>query len=107
MQRITKVAASSAAALAIVVAGGLAIALPAQASTIHKSTSVVENTSATDTDTVENQSGDQNGVDDATETETAGTETAGESATETGTESGTENTSDDINGVAVEDGHQD
>lgn len=102
MQKITKVAAGSAAALAIVVAGGLAIALPAQASTIHKSTSVVETTSATDTDTVENQSGDQNGVDDATETETAG-----ESATETGTESGSENTSDDINGVAVEDGHQD
>lgn len=95
MQKKLKVAAGSAAALALIVAGGIAIALPAQASTISTTTSVVEPVSATDTDNVQEQVGDQTGTD------AAGTEAAG---TETAEGTGTENTADDINGVAVEDG---
>ncbi len=95
MQKKLKVAAGSAAALALIVAGGIAIALPAQASTISTTTSVVEPVSATDTDNVQEQVGDQTGTD------AAGPEAAG---TETAEGTGTENTADDINGVAVEDG---
>lgn len=94
MQKTAKVAAGSAAALAILIAGGLAIALPAQAAPVSKSVSVVEPVNGTDTDNVQDEVGDQSGADSTTDTETAdGTET--------------ENTSDDINGVAVEDGAQD
>lgn len=71
MEKTAKVAAGSAGALAILVAGGLAIALPAQAAPIGTSVSVVEPVDATDT------------------------------------ADSTEIPSDDINGVAVEDGHQD
>lgn len=92
MQKIAKVAAGSAAALAILVAGGLAIALPAQAAPIGASVSVVEPVNTADTDNVQDKVGDQAGVDGAADTETADS---------------TENTNDDINGVAVEDGHQD
>ena len=53
MEKKAKVAAGSAAALAILIAGGLAIALPAQAAPTHKSVSVVEPTDATDTDDVQ------------------------------------------------------
>lgn len=94
MQKTAKVAAGSAAALAILIAGGLAIALPAQAAPVSKSVSVVEPVDAPDTDNVQDEVGDQTGAEGTADTETAdGTET--------------ENTSDDINGVAVEDGIQD
>lgn len=88
MQKKAKVAAGTAAAFAILITGGLALALPAQAATTGTSTSVVEPTSATDNDNVQNE------VEDGT--------ADGESA-----DDATENTSDDINGVAVEDGTQD
>ncbi|CAN5371191.1 hypothetical protein BH09ACT4_BH09ACT4_10310 [soil metagenome] len=91
MQTKIKVAAASAAALAIL-AGGLAIALPAQAAPGSRSGSVVEPVDAPDTDNVQ--------VEDGTND--------GEGADGTGTDSaGTENTSDDGGGVAVEDGPQD
>ena len=88
MQKTAKVAAGSAAALAILIAGGLAIALPAQAAPAGKSVSIVEPVDATDTDNVQEE------VEDGT----------ADSGTET---EGAEDTSDDINGVAVEDGTQD
>lgn len=91
MQKKIKFAAGSAAALAILVAGGLAIALPAQAEPVSNSVSVVESVSVTDTDNVQDE------VED-------GTADGAESGTEA---SGTEDTSDDINGVAAEDGTQD
>ena len=93
MQKKMKVAAGSAAALALLVAGGLAIALPAQATPISSSVTVVEPVDATDTDNVQNE------VEDGT--------ADGEGTDSTTEESGTENTGDDINGVAVEDGTQD
>jgi hypothetical protein len=89
MQRKIKVAAGSAAALAILVAGGLAIALPVQASPDSKSVSVVEPVDATDTDNVQDEVED--GTDDG----------------ETADDEGTEDTSDDVGGVEVEDGTQD
>jgi hypothetical protein len=91
MQNKAKVAAGSAAALAILVAGGLAIALPAQAAPVGKSVSVVESVDANDTDDVQEEVED--GTADGTETETEKAET--------------EDTSDDVGGVAVEDGPQD
>lgn len=90
MNKNIKIAAGSAAALAIVIAGGLAIALPAQAATHSPSVSVVDPADATDTDNVQDE------VDDGTD-----------DGAENGSESESEDTSDDINGVAVEDGHQD
>jgi hypothetical protein len=98
MQKTAKVAAGSAAALAILIAGGVALAMPAQAGPAGKSVSVVEPVDATDTDNVQDEVED--GTDDGTEVE---------DGTEDGTEveDGTEDTSDDINGVEVEDGHQD
>lgn len=89
MQKKVKVAAGSAAALAILFAGGLAIALPAEAAPVSKSVSIVEPIDATDTDNVQNE------VEDGT--------ADGETADETGAE----DTSDDVGGVAVEDGTQD
>jgi len=91
MQKNIKIAAGSAAALAILAVGGFAIALPAQAAMPSGSVSVVEPVDPTDTDTVQDEVDD--GADDGTE---SGTEAEG-----------TEDTSDDINGVAVEDGAQD
>ncbi|CAN5344338.1 hypothetical protein BH11ACT4_BH11ACT4_15920 [soil metagenome] len=93
MQKKFKVAAGSAAALAILVAGGLAIALPAQATPVSKSVSVVEPVDATDTDNVQSEVADGGA---SSETADSGTES-----------SSTENTSDDVNGVAVEDGTKD
>lgn len=92
MQKKTKIAAGSAAALAIIVAGGLAVALPAQASPVAKTVSVVEPVDATDTDNVQNEV--ENG-------------TADNEGTEAADETGAEDTSDDVGGVAVEDGTQD
>lgn len=89
MQKKVKIAAGSAAALAILVAGGLAIALPAQAAPVTKSVSVVEPVDATDTDNVQDEV--QDGTNDG----------------ETADDTGTEDTSDDVGGVAVEDGTQD
>ena len=88
MQKKVKVAAGSAAALAILFAGGLAIALPAEAAPVSKSVSIVEPIDATDTHNVQNE------VEDGT--------ADGEAADDTGTE----DTSDDVGGVAVEDGTQ-
>lgn len=94
MQKTAKVAAGSAAALAILIAGGLAIALPAQAAPVGKSVSVVEPVDATDTDNVQDE------VEDGT--------ADGETADDTGTDdTGTEDNSDDVGGVAVEDGTRD
>lgn len=55
MQKKAKVAAGSAAALAILVAGGLAIAIPAQAAPAGGSASVVEPAATTDTDNVQDE----------------------------------------------------
>ncbi len=105
MQKTAKVAAGSAAALAILIAGGVALAMPAQAAPAGKSVSVVEPVDATDTDNVQDEVDD--GTEDGTEVEdgTNDGETADDS--ESADESGTEDTSDDINGVEVEDGQQD
>lgn len=98
MQKKVKVAAGSAAALAILVAGGLAIALPAQGAPVDKSVSVVEPVGGPDTDNVQDEVED--GTPDANGTEV-------EDGTNDGkTETGTEDTSDDVGGVAVEDGTQ-
>jgi hypothetical protein len=106
MQKKTKIAAGSAAALAILVAGGLAVALPAQAENTTKSSSVVEPVDATDTDNVQNEVGD--GAADNEGTDAAGTEVEdGANDAETADETGAEDTSDDVGGVAVEDGTQD
>lgn len=105
MQKTAKVAAGSAAALAILIAGGVALAMPAQAAPAGKSVSVVEPVDATDTDNVQDEVDD--GTEDGTEVEdgTNDGETADDS--ESADESGTEDSSDDINGVEVEDGQQD
>ena len=89
MKKKIKVAAGSAAALAILIAGGLAISLPAQAATPGDSKSVVEPSGATDADNVQDEVED--GTNDG----------------ETADDEGTEDTSDDIDGVEVEDGTQD
>ena len=89
MQKNLKVAAGSAAALAILVAGGLAIALPVQAASASKPVSVVEPVDATDTDDVQDE------VEDDTND--------GELADD----NGTEDTSADIGGAEVKDGTQD
>ena len=93
MEKRLKVAAGSAAALAILIAGGLTIAPPAQAAPASKSVSVVEPDDATDTDNV------QDGVDEGAET--------GAEAPEAADGPGVEDTSDDVNGVEVEDGTSD
>ena len=98
MQKKTKIVAGSAAAVAALIAGGIAIAIPAQAETNAPSSSVVETEDPTDTDNVQNE------VEDGT----ADGEVQDDSEAEDGAdESGAEDTSDDINGVAVEDGTQD
>lgn len=61
MQKKAKVAAGSAAALAILIAGGVALAMPAQASTPVGKIAVVE-PAGPDTDNIED------GTPDATET---------------------------------------
>jgi len=94
MQKKTKIAAGSAAAVAALIAGGFAIAIPAQAATNAPSSSVVETEDPADTDNVQNE------VEDGTAD--GGAEDGAE-----GDESGVEDTSDDVNGVAVEDGTQD
>lgn len=93
MQNKTKIVAGSAAAVAALIAGGFAIALPAQAATNAPSSSVVETEAPADTDNVQDE------VEDGTED--------GEAEDETEAEDGTEDTSDDVDGVAVEDGAQD
>jgi hypothetical protein len=98
MQKKTKIAAGSAAAVAALIAGGFAIAIPAQAATNAPSSSVVETEDPADTDDVQNE------VEDGTADGEAEDSTEAEDSAE---ESGAEDTSDDINGVAVEDGHQD
>ena len=89
MRNKTKIVAGSAAALAILLAGGLAVALPAQADNAAKSTSVVGPVDSKDTDSVQNE------VEDGT------------SDGETADDVEVEDPSDDIGGVAVEDGTQD
>jgi len=106
MHKTAKVAAGSAAALAILIAGGLAIALPAQATTINKSISIVEPVDATDTDNVQDEVED--GTADGETADDNGTEVEdGTNNDENADDTGTEDTSDDVGGVAVEDGTQD
>ncbi len=105
MQKTAKVAAGSAAALALLIAGGVALAMPAQAVPTGKSISVVEPTDATDTDDVQDEVED--GTDDGAEVEDGTDDGETDDDSESADESGTEDTSDDINGVEVEDGHQD
>ena len=104
MQKKAKVAAGSAAALAILVAGGLAIALPAQAAPDVKSVAVVEPVDATDTDNVQDEVED--GTNDGETADDNGTEVEdGTNDGETADDAETEDTSDDVGGVEV--GHQD
>jgi len=106
MQKTAKVAAGSAAALAILIAGGLAIALPAQATPVSESVSIVEPVDATDTDNVQDEVED--GTADGETADDNGTEVEdGANDGETADDTGTEDTSDDVGGVAVEDGTQD
>lgn len=105
MQKTAKIAAGSAAALAILIAGGLAIALPAQAAPTGKSVSVVEPADAADTDNVQDEVED--GTNDGETADDEGAEV--EDGTDDGEtdDDGTEDPSDDVNGVEVEDGTQD
>ncbi|TFC00983.1 hypothetical protein E3O42_10840 [Cryobacterium adonitolivorans] len=95
MEKKTKIVGGSVAIIALALAGGLsltgaALATPSAPTSTH---SVVSD-------------GDGETADDAgTEVEDGTND--GETADDTGTESTTEDTSDDINGVAVEDGTQD
>jgi len=104
MQKKTKIAAGSAAALAILFAGGLAVALPAQAAPLTNSVSVVAPIDATDTDDVQDEveGGTYEGetADDAAEIED------GPNDAESADDGAAEGT-DDVGGVAVEDGAQD
>lgn len=106
MQKKAKVAAGSAAALAILVAGGLTIALPAQAAPVGKSVSIVEPVDANDTDNVQNEVEDGTADGETADDNGAAVED-GTNDGETADDTGTEDTSDDIGGVAVEDGTQD
>lgn len=106
MQKKTKITAGSAAALAILVAGGLAVALPAQADNATTSSSVVEPVDATDADNVQNEVED--GTADNEGSDAAGTEVDdGTDHADTADETGAEDTGDDVGGVTVEDGTQD
>ncbi len=107
MQKNAKIAAGSAAALAILVAGGLAIALPAQAAPAGKSVSVVAPVDATDTDNVQDEVEDGTADGETADDETGTEVEDGTNDGETADDEGTEDTSDDVNGVAVEDGTQD
>jgi hypothetical protein len=82
--------------------GGITLTAGAQDSPATSSSSSVESgATSADTDNVQNE------VEDGTDDGEAADETGTKSTTESGTESGTENTSDDMNGVAVEDGTKD
>lgn len=107
MQKNTKIAAGSAAALAILVAGGLAIALPAQAAPAGKSVSVVEPVDATDTDNVQDEVEDGTADGETADDETSTGVEDGTNDGETADDTGTEDTNDDAGGVEVEDGAQD
>ncbi len=114
MKKNAQVAAGT-AALAILLAGGVALAIPAQASTPSTSaaTSVVEPSDAggTDSDNVQDEAGDGadtgNAVEDGSEDCSEDGREDGSIDGETADDTGTENTGDDVNGVAVEDGIQD
>ncbi|TFD52587.1 hypothetical protein E3T46_07015 [Cryobacterium sp. Hh11] len=102
MQKKTKIAGGAAVALALALVGGIALTAGAQSTPASPSSStshVERGVKSADTDNVQDEVED--GTNDG--------ETADESGTESGTETetDTENTSDDINGVAVEDGTQD
>ncbi|TFB75861.1 hypothetical protein E3O06_04265 [Cryobacterium glaciale] len=104
MQKKMKIAGGAAAALALAIVGGITLTAGAQATPASPSSSAstVEPGAATaDTDNVQNE------VEDGTKDGETADDNGTESGTESGTETGTENTSDDINGVAVEDGTQD
>ncbi len=110
MQKKTKIVAGSAAAAAALIAGGFAIAIPAQAATNAPSSSVVETEDPADTDNVQNEVEDGTAdreAEDGTEAEDGAEAEDGTEAEDGADESGAEDTSDDINGVAVEDGAQD
>ncbi|TFD13017.1 hypothetical protein E3T35_07015 [Cryobacterium sp. TMT1-2-2] len=100
MKKKTKVISGAALAVALAVVGGITLTAGAQATPAgpSSSTSTVE-PAATSTDSDDVQNEVEDGTNDG--------ETADDTGTESGTETGAENTSDDINGVAVEDGTQD
>lgn len=103
MQKKTKIAAGSAAALAILFAGGLAVTLPAQAAPLNNSVSVVTPIDATDTDDVQDEvedgTSDGETADDAAEVEDGTNDGEAEDEAAEG--------ADDVGGVVVEDGAQD
>ncbi|MDJ0379124.1 hypothetical protein [Cryobacterium sp. PH31-L1] len=108
MQKKMKIAGGAAVALALALVGGITLTAGAQATPASPSssnTTVEPGATTADTDNVQNEVED--GTNDGETADDTGTESSTESSTESGTETGTENTSDDINGVAVEDGTQD
>lgn len=104
MQKKTKIAGGAAVALALALVGGITLTAGAQSTPASPSSStshVERGITSADTDNVQDE------VEDGTNDGETADESGTESGTETETETDTENTSDDINGVAVEDGTQD
>jgi hypothetical protein len=106
MKKKTRIVAGSTGAIALLIAGGAALALPAQASTAPRATSVVSPTHSGSTDATPGESATENAsegpdTDNVQHEDTNGHDDAEENGSEV------ENTSDDVNGVAVEDGAQD
>ena len=99
MQKKMKIAMGATVALALALVGGITLTAGAQATpaTPASSSSTIEPVTSADTDNV------QNVVEDGTNDG----ESADDTGTESSTESSVEDTSDDINGVAVEDGTKD
>ncbi|MEC5185654.1 hypothetical protein RCH12_003131 [Cryobacterium sp. MP_3.1] len=112
MEKKTKLVGGSVAIIALALAGGLsltgaALATPSAPTSTHSVVSDGDGETADDAGTeVEDGTNDGETADD-TGTEVEDGTNDGETADDTGTESTTEDTSDDINGVAVEDGTQD
>jgi hypothetical protein len=101
MKKNTKIVIGSAAALGVLIAGGIAVTLPAQAESAAKSTSVVESADPTDTGSEQNEAPDT--MNDGETADDTGVED-GANDGETADDTGVENPTDDIGGVAVEDG---
>ncbi|WP_233194843.1 hypothetical protein [Cryobacterium sp. M91] len=100
MQKKMKITTGATVALALALVGGITLTAGAQATpaTPSSSSSTVEpGATSADTDNVQDEVED--GTNDG--------ESADDTGTESGTESGVEDTSDDINGIAVEDGTKD
>jgi hypothetical protein len=101
MNKNAKISIGLAAALGALIAGGLAVALPAQATSATKSTSVVESTDPTDTGSEQNEAPDT--MNDGETADDAGVED-GANDGETADDAGVEDPTDDIGEGAVEDG---